>query len=119
MCLSVCVAYLFKKSRALCAQGGRVSPSDRVDGLVVNPRVLVHESIAETDDEACVRDARGEIRVATGEHGDGLANDGGLALDRRADGPPRPVGLEDDAGEYLGEPVAGRCRRGRRRYYAA
>jgi hypothetical protein len=39
---------------------------DRVDGFVVDLRVLVHEAIAETDDETRVGDARGKVWVAPG-----------------------------------------------------
>jgi hypothetical protein len=85
------------KSRALSPQDRRVVLSNRVDGLVVDLRVLVHETVAEADDEACVRDARSERRVAAGKDADGLADDGELTLDRGADRPPRTVGLEVDS----------------------
>ena len=73
------------QGRALGSQDGRVVLRDRVDGLVVDLRVLVHEPVAEADDEARVRDAGGEGGVAAGEYADGLADDGELAFDGGAD----------------------------------
>jgi hypothetical protein len=64
MRLLVCVSHLVVKGRALGSQDRRVVLGDRIDGLVVDLRILVHEPVAKADDEARVRDAGGELRVA-------------------------------------------------------
>ena len=81
MRLLVCVSHLCQQRIALGPQYGCVTLGDGVDRLVVDLRVLVHEPIAEPDDEARVGDARSERRVTAREYAYGLADDSELALD--------------------------------------
>ena len=98
MHLSVCVCHFLTQDRALGPRDGSVALPDRGDGLIVDLRVLVHEPIGKAADEARLRDARGRPAVATGEHRDRLADDGGPALHGRADRATFAVGGEVDTG---------------------
>lgn len=80
---------------------------DGVDSFRVNLRVLVHQSIPEAHDQACIGNALSEGRISPRENSYGLTNDGELTLHRRTNRALIGIGAEVNAIEHFGDGIAG------------
>jgi len=105
--LSVCVFHLREKLLALRSQQRHIVPGDQPHDAVVNVQVGVRELVAEVHEAATVGDAHEELRLGAREHGDSLADDRELTLDRGAQQTRRVLFIELDAGEHRLDGIAG------------